>query len=1616
MIIENHKKINHLAGEVVDLGRSKGGSPNHDLFLEFVRLYYSQASYEDLKSWKLNDLLGMVEKHWLLMVNRKPLESNLVIYNTDPQRDQWYSEHTIIQVVTDNMPFLVDSMRMEIERLGMSTHLMIYMGGMQVVRDPQGVILNLSGYDDADIENATIEAPIYIEIDRHTDPESLQMLEDNLRRVIADVYSAVNDWQLMRSGTLETIENLKKTSSQIIDAQELDDSVAYLEWLLEDHFTYLGMRDYVVNDHSGSMSLDLVPGSGLGVLSDDSESRKHRLFSDLPEQARRQLLSTKSVLVISKTNTQSTIHRPGYTDYLGIKHFNDEGELIGERRFIGLYTSTAYATNPADIPFLRKKVANVIKATGLPEKSHSGKDLMHILTTFPRDDLFQASVKELLNISLGVLHLQDRRQIRLFARYDAYGRYVSCMVYMPRDIFSTSLINKMHGVLLASLAGIEASFTIDFSSQVLARINFIVRIDPCQSIAHDLKAIEEELVDVAQSWFDKLVLALRSFYGEEQANVLVRRYAQAFPAGYRDINPPQRALQDIRYIEQLSSEDDLGIDIYRPFGVQANQLNLKMFHEDEAVPLSDIFPILNNMGLQVIDEQSHELLLASGKSIVISEYSLGCDEGADIVLDQIGDTFKQAFLRVWRNDYDDDEFNCLVLAAKLESGEINMLRSYAKYLQQTNFTYSPQYIAVTLIKHVAITRNIVRLFHARFDPSVRKSRKRAYEQLKETIINSLDEVRSLDEDRILSRLVAVIEATVRTNYYQKNKDAYRPYLSFKLDSCLIPDLPKPFPKIEIYVYSKRFEGIHLRADKVARGGLRWSDRREDFRVEVLGLMKAQQVKNALIVPAGAKGGFITKQLSEVSPRSVRLQEGISCYQSFINGLLDCVDNIVEGVCITPDNTICYDGEDAYLVVAADKGTATFSDIANKIAMQRNYWLSDAFASGGSTGYDHKKMGITAKGAWVSAQRLFQELECDVDHADIRVLGIGDMAGDVFGNGLLMSHNLRLVAAFNHRHIFLDPNPDPQQSFVERMRLFTQPGSAWSDYNHDLISAGGGVYSRDLKSITLTPEVKKLLAITDDALMPNELIRAILKAQVDLIWNGGIGTFVKSSQERHDEVGDRNNDTIRIDASELQARVVCEGGNLGFTQLARIEFNKNGGKMNTDFIDNSAGVDCSDHEVNIKILLSDVINAGQLTLPQRNQFLGEMTEEVSKLVLANNYEQNRLIGQNTYVSAQHINLYEYCIAQQEELGYIDRALEFLPTAAQLQERRANGKGLLRPEIAILVAYSKNILAEKLRSVSSLDQPYVYAFVERSLPDPLRKKYSRYIKNHRLYKAIVVTQLSNQMVTDMGATFIYQMQHETGVDIEAIVNAYVIVREIFSIESMMDSINAHDHIIPAIIQYEMTEDIVSIMRRAIRWFLRHRIEEPIDVIIARYKKSIQRLYRRLNTILKGEDKEVFESYRDRLMIAGVSEKIATRIALTLPMYHALNIVEASQLAQTELNLTAKVYFLLVNRLNLIWFREKINHYSSDNQWVVLAKSSYKADLDVVQRKLTLSVISFQSDAKSLSSKMNQWQEQHRALLARWEELIKELRNTDASDFAVVSVAVRELSELAKACYND
>lgn len=1575
---------------------------------EFVRHYYLSVAPQDLLTKSVLDLYGALVSHWHFIQDRKPGETKVRVFNPQLEEHGWQSTHTIIEIAQDDMPFLVDSIRMELTRMDINIYMMIHMGGIRFVRDKSGNVIKViqaSQQGKGTKDNQDIEAPVYIEVDRQSDPKVQKKIQQNILRILDDVKQAVNDWGAMRKQATQFFKLIDKTSAKI-EPENLEESKAFLKWIVEDNFTFLGYCEYDYDPQKAALTPKKETALGLAKNVCQEEP-----LSQMSNSAKEQYLSS-CVLLTGKSASLSTVHRPVYRDFISIKVFDKNNHFIKEHRFEGLYTAVAYNSSPKSIPFLRRKMKNIIDGSGFPVGSHDSKALSNILETLPRDDFLHSTDEDLHRIALGILHLQERQRIRVFIRRDTYGRYFSCLAYVPRDKFNSELREKMQDILLESLHGTSVTFTPRFSASILARIHFMIRVDPVEEIVVDEYYIENKLIEAARSWEDDLQDALTEHSGEEKSNELMKCYGHAFPSAYKESFSARTAVIDIQHIETLNlcNENAIAMSLYRPIEESEDSFRFKLFRCQKPIPLTDVVPMLENMGLRIMSERPYCIKRNNNGEVWINDYRMLHPRGERLMPEQVKDIFQEAFAAIWQGHAENDGFNQLVLSARLSWREISMLRAIYKYLWQTGLGFSQSYVEEALYSNSELVRKLVQLMIARFHPKKNKSLE-AQKQIKQKIIQSLEKVKSLNEDRIIRLYVDTIFAMLRTNYFQSDQNkSPKNYISMKFDSAKVPDLPLPRPMCEIFVYAPWVEGIHIRTAKVARGGLRWSDRHEDFRTEILGLVKAQKVKNAVIVPMGAKGGFVVKTPQEEASREEIMNEGIRCYKTFISGLLDITDNRVgEGV-EAPKEVVRYDEDDPYLVVAADKGTATFSDIANEVAISYNFWLGDAFASGGSAGYDHKKMGITARGAWESVKMHFLRFGHDVQQEPLTVVGIGDMSGDVFGNGMLLSKHIKLVAAFNHLHIFIDPDPDPAKTWNERKRLFDLPRSAWTDYNEELISKGGGIFWRSAKSVEISPEMKALFDIKEDHLMPNDLIKAILKAKVDLLWNGGIGTYAKSSKETNHEVGDRANDAVRVNATELRCKVVGEGGNLGFTQLARVEYALKGGIINTDAIDNSAGVNCSDNEVNIKVLLNNVIEAGDLTIKQRNQLLVEMEDEVAEIVLTNNRRQNEAITMAEWQAAENLQMHDRLLKELERIAGLDREIESLPDKEEIARRKAANQGLTRPEIAVVLAYSKIKLKEEILASSLPEDAFVLKELGLAFPMPLRQKYHDVMCNHRLKREIIATQLSNLLIDEMGITFVHRLRDEAGAVAPEIVRAYLVAREVFEVPAIRCRIANFGTSVDFEVQLNMLRELNRMIRRNTRWFLRNR-RAGFDIAdtIALFSPGIRKVKDVVHTFLMGTAKETMEKQCRELNKAGVPEKFSETIALMTAMLSALDIVEASITENIAVLDVVEVYYAMGSYLRLGWFREQIKGQHITNHWEALARASFRDDVDRQQRSIAVAILKAEQQG-ILKDRMESWITKHADLLERWHYFIGELEKSKPQ-FTMFAVALRELLDLSQ-----
>jgi glutamate dehydrogenase len=1582
--------------------RGRRGAPVSPANL--VRFFYHGVSELDLVQHSEADLAGAALAHLALGRARPPGRARVRVFNPDPAKDGFACAHTVIMVVTDDMPFLVDSLGMVCAQGGLSVHLLAH-PVFAVRRDARGRLREL--WLDGGRPGARAESWQLIQVDREPDARHLAALERRIRATLDDVRAATGDWRRMRAKAREAAA-LLGTARVRGQEREIREARALLEWMEDNHFTFLGYREYWLSRGARRDRLVPVTGSGLGLMRAGRRGKPKSI--ELSGEVRAFARSPEP-LIITKANSVATVHRPTYLDYVGFKTFDAKGAVTGERRFIGLWTSSAYSRTPSEIPVLRHKVQRVIDHFGLPAASHDNKALVHVLETFPRDELFQATVPDLIRIVRGVVNLYERSQVRLFVRRDVFRRFYSCLVFVPRDRYNTQARRRIEALVREAFGGLAIESQVQLSESVLARLHLLVRTPPDRDAGVDAVLLERHIAEAVRTWQDRLRDALAEAFGEAEALRLDRTWGQAFPSSYQEDTPVDAAVDDVACLEALVAEPSgLRMALYREAGQPAHKVQFKLFRRERPIPISDVLPTIENLGLKLISERPYEVE-AAGCSCWIQDFELEHPRGVAIDLATDGPRFKTTFANVWLGNADNDGFNRLVLAADLTWREVTVLRSYARWFVQLGLPLSQAYMEEALASNAAAAGRLLRLFLSRFDPALAApARRRAEAAQRRALDRLLAGVTRIDDDRILRAFLAAIDATLRTNYFQAGPDGSpKPYLSLKLDPRRVAEVPAPKPMFEIFVHSPRVEGVHLRMGRVARGGLRWSDRREDFRTEILGLMKAQNVKNTVIVPVGAKGGFVPRRLP--AGRDEAQAEGTECYRTFIRALLDVTDNVVAGKVVPPPAVVRQDGDDPYLVVAADKGTAKFSDIANGISQQYGFWLDDAFASGGSAGYDHKEMGITARGGWESVRRHFRELGLDTQTQDFTVAGIGDMSGDVFGNAMLLSPHIRLLAAFDHRHIFLDPSPDAARSFVERRRIYGLPRSSWDDYDRRLLSKGGGVHSRQSKSLALTPEARAMLGIDAPAASPNEVMRAILRMPVDLLWNGGIGTWVKSSDETHAEIGDRANDAVRVNGRELRCRVVGEGGNLGFSQRGRIEYAMAGGRMNTDFIDNSAGVNCSDVEVNLKILFSRLMESGKITRGARNRLLASMTGEVAALVLRNNYLQCLAISGLQSRSRERIFELGHVIRALERSGTLDRALEALPADDEIAERHRNGQGLTRPELSMLLSYSKIWLSAKLLESDIASDPYLGAEVTRYFPKPVQRRWPREIQQHSLRREIIVTATTNSLVNRMGPVFAIRTQEDTGADIGSIARAFTIAREITGMRDLWADIEALDDRAPAALQYDMGHETVRLLRPLTYWVLRQLGRDlGIERAVSRLRPGLRELAAELPSVIGGIEAERYERELARFSAPGVPASVARRVASLGAMHSGVDIVEVALARRAPIRHAARVYFGLGAAIGLDWIRGQIERLAVEGHWQALARGTLREDAYSLQRRLCERILA-KGRRGDPAAAVESWLAGAGAAADGVRRAVQEMRTTGAADFPTLSVALQSVRRLAE-----
>jgi glutamate dehydrogenase len=1571
----------------------------------FVRRFFADVPPGDLVAESPDDLLGAALALWAFCRERESGQPKIRVYDPTTERDGWHSLHTVVEIVNDDMPFLVDSIVAELQRREAQVLLVVH-PVVRVRREPDGTLASLE--DDKTAPSEGTRAESFMQIRIAGQPEATHpAIVAALSRVLEDVRAAVNDWAPMRRRCKEAADELRAEAP--VPEDEVTEVAELLDWMVQDRFTFLGYRELTLGEEGDGTRVHVVEGTGLGVLRDPSVpvfevDRDEGVLA--PELVA--LFRERRLVRITKGHRRSTVHRAVHLDTVAVKRFTPDGHVSGERLFVGLFTQESYSQSPRYIPVLRRKVTGVLQRSELAPGSHDARALLHILESYPRDELFQADADDLFEISRAILDLQDRQRIALFTRRDPFGRFYSCIVYLPRDIYDTRMRRRFETILREAYEGEVDRFYIHLSDSTLAHIHFIVRAGRSAGEPPPPEEVEARLVEAARSWEDRLSEELVEDLGEVLGKRLARRYAGSFPPGYQTHYDEKMAVVDCCRLEEVVETGELAMHLYRPPGAEPHEAKLKLYLEGRP-RLSDVVPMLERMGLKVIDERPNEVHPRElDTELWIRDFALVSDDGLAIDLGNIREAFHETFQLVWRGEVENDGFNKLVMRAGLQPREVVVLRAYAAYLRQVRIPFSQRYMQTTLASNPQIARGLVDLFLAQFDPET-AGEDRGLEVVRR-IESQLDAVANLDEDRILRRFLNAILATLRTNFFQVDA-AGQPhaYLSVKLDSLFLDNLPQPRPFREVWVYSPRVEGIHLRGGKVARGGIRWSDRREDFRAEVLGLMKAQMVKNAVIVPVGSKGGFVVKRPPGGS-REALAQEVEECYRTLIRGLLDITDNQRGDEILPPPNVVRRDDDDPYLVVAADKGTATFSDLANALSTEYGFWLDDAFASGGSAGYDHKGMGITARGAWESVKRHFRELGKDVQGEDLTVVGVGDMSGDVFGNGMLLSPHIRLIGAFNHQHVFVDPDPDAAASLAERRRLFELPRSTWDDYDRSLMSAGGGIFPRSAKKIDVTPEMAQLLDLPNDATTPNDLIRALLACRVDLLWFGGIGTYVRASSESDVDADDRANDPVRIEATALRARVIGEGANLGLTQLARIEYGLEDGRLNTDFIDNSAGVDTSDHEVNIKVLLRGAEEAGELSRDERNELLAEMTDAVAALVLRDNYLQTQAISVTHHLGAHLLDRMARFMRTLQKKRRLDRRIERLPDDEDLAERLSRRIGFARSEVAVLLSYAKIDLYQELVGSDLPNDASMNGDLERYFPAPLVERYGERIRSHRLRREIIATMVTNEIINRAGIAFAHEVMERTGMPAPDIARAFVVSREVFDLPTVWREIEALDSQVPASLQAMMLVECGRLIERETVWFVRSGESlGDIQARVAAYREGVRQLESELDWLITDVDLKLLEDGTRELTEARVPQSLARRVASFALLAPACDIVRLAHESGAPVASVGAIFFAIGARFGFDWLRRAAGRLPADSAWDKRAINAIVDDLIGNQTELTRGVLVASGSGEPGVAAIDCWAEGRRPLVLRTEQLLAELQSSANPSLAMLAVANRQLKSM-------
>ncbi len=1509
----------------------------------FAGIYLKRLADADMPDASPSELLAEIRDLLAFVGSYDQEHDEVRVFKPTTTRCGYETPGSVVQVVTEDGPFLVDSISKAVSRSGATIvrHLHPLIGA---VRDADGTLTDVTGARGA----GSRESIQHFELNRVLDGDESKALEEHIRDVLRDVKASVRDFEPMRA-RVQTMIDVCKANVHHYDFEEISEAVSFLEWLLDDNYVFLGYREYDIGESEGGIRVEANPESGLGILAMNGAEPSSILLSDLPEYLRNRYIGG-DLLVITKTNRNSTVHRDARMDYLGVRKLNDEGEMIAELRMLGLFTSKAYMTPAAEIPVLRRKLRQILEIQDVIEDSHDYKSIVQIFESFPKDDLFATEVEPLSDTIGELIEVEETEGVRVFVRRDTLNRYVSVLTSVPRDRFNAELRKQLQELFLREFGGTAIDYRLALGESGDARIHFSVWIDEGAPLDVDVAELERRVIALARNWDDRVIETLKTRVSEQEAKNLGAKWTALFPSYYKSSTGLEIAAGDILALDELmSSGADVAVglqneihDVKAP--AETDHLTrITVYRSSGKLNLSAMMPLMDHLGLNVVEEVPTRVKNEAGT--FIHDFGVLGADGAQLDVERIGDRVAAAIEAVLRGEAESDSLHRLVVSSSLTHEELTILRAYRSYWRLVTPSFSVGYVDDTLAAHPKMAEALVRLFEARFAPVPDEDE---HDRLVKVIREGLEAVASLDEDRIIRGFLGLILATERTNVHVPGRSSF----SMKFSSVKVPDMPKPTPLYEIFVYARDVEGVHLRGGMVARGGIRWSDRREDYRTEVLGLMKAQRTKNVVIVPTGAKGGFVVKRSAD--PLRPTYDEVRDAYTVFIRGLLDITDNRVGDEVVPPAGVVRHDGDDPYFVVAADKGTASFSDTANAIAAEYGFWLDDAFASGGSAGYDHKALGITARGAWESVRRHFLDLGVDCDNDEITVVGIGDMSGDVFGNGMLISKNLKLVAAFDHRHVFIDPDPDPAASWAERLRISKLERSSWADFDESVISKGGGVFPRSAKSIDLTPEMQALLDTEETALTPSQLIRLVLLAKVDLLWNGGIGTYVKASSESNSEVQDRANDAVRVNGKQLRCRVIGEGGNLGVTQLGRAEFARRGGKVFADFIDNSGGVHASDREVNLKILLRMAEEAGEIDREERDQIIESVSDDVVKFILYDNFLQAQILSQEAEESALSVEAYSDLMDRLEREGLLDRAIEFLPAPEDMAQRAREGMGMTRPEVAVLLSYAKMSLTEHLRLSTLPDDPHFISDLMGYFPPSIRERFESHILQHPLRRELISTIVANQVLNSQGSTYYSRMRSLSGASAATIVRAYRIARNVTSAQQRWEDIEALGASISPDTTRLMLRDVDRLVTLVARWYLLRPSDRSIDEEIAIAADDFNRLSDELPRIDLPDWHTPYERVAEDLVASGVPADLATRHAYQRALRRAPDIVELSREYNKDVLEVAALYNKVSHSLYIGWLERQIRLLPGTTAFERLAIESLREDLQVLRRDVTSEVL--------------------------------------------------------------